>query len=55
MPEHESMQDYIDIIDESGLLNNKQEDLPVEEPVPEKVPVVVGKPVNNFSTQPQQI
>lgn len=26
LPEHESMQDYIDIIDQEGLLNNKQND-----------------------------
>jgi|TARA_B110000285_G_scaffold80725_1_gene93180 hypothetical protein len=26
LPQHESMQDYIDIIDEQGLLTNKQDD-----------------------------
>jgi len=26
LPEHESMQDYIDIIDSEGLLTNKQDD-----------------------------
>jgi hypothetical protein len=26
LPEHESMQDYIDMIDQEGLLNNRQEE-----------------------------
>ena len=38
MPEHESMQDYIDIIDDMELLNNKQNDnieviSPLNEPI----------------------
>lgn len=33
LPDHESMQDYIDIIEQEGFLKNKQ-----EEEIPEAIP-----------------
>ena len=55
LPEHESMQDYIDIIDDMDLLNNKQNDNievipPVSEPVVSKASPTTTNTTNTATT-----